>query len=530
MGIAKNPILKGFNPDPSIVRVGDDYYIATSTFEWFPGVQIHHSRDLINWEVAAQPLNRVSQLDMRGVPDSGGVWAPCLSWCDGIFYLVYTNSHTKDRLKDTHNYLVTCDRIDGQWSEPVYINSYGFDPSMFHDNDGRKWFVTMETDFRDGVNRFSGILLQEYDPVQRKCIGPAKKIFRGTALEKTEAPHLYHIGDYYYLLTAEGGTEYGHAVTVARSKNIDGPYEVDPQNPMLTSSKRPDLYLQRAGHASLVQLQNGQWIMAHLCGRPLRRNEMGEGYCVLGRETALQNVYFDEQGWIRLTRGGNGPYDEAEVPFEGPQPGPVSKRYTFSPDQALSMDFQSLRIPLGEDVLSFKERPGYLRIYGKETLLSKFTQAFIARRQQAFRFDATTALEFEPDYFKQNAGMVYYYNTTQYYFLRVSHDEKIGGRMLAIFSCDNGDYAEPYAYVKLPEKGTIYLRIEGDYETVRFYYSLDGEYFIQYGGDCDALRISDEHIDTSAFTGAFVGICVQDLSGFSKYADFEYFEYTEKEF
>lgn len=524
MGVAKNPILKGFNPDPSILRVGDDYYIATSTFEWFPGVQIHHSKDLIHWEVVAQPLNRVSQLDLKGVPDSGGVWAPCLSWCDGVFYLVYTNSHTKDRLKDTHNYLVTCEKVDGDWSEPVYINSYGFDPSLFHDIDGRKWFVTMETEFREGRNRFSGILLEEYDEKQKKCVGPVKKIFKGSHLGLTEGPHLYHIGKYYYLMVAEGGTERGHAVTVARSENIDGPYELDPQTPMLTSRDKPEIYLQRAGHGSLVQMQNGQWLLAHLCGRPI--GKLDGGYCVLGRETALQNVYFDEDDWLRLSKGGNGPYNEVEIPFEGEEPAPIKKRYTFSPDTTWDMDFQTLRIPLGEDILSLKDRPGYLRLFGKESLLSKFTQALVARRQQAFRFQVTTALEFEPEYFKQMAGLVYYYNTTQYYYLRVSHDEEMG-KMLAVYSCDNGVYSEPFAYVKLPESGKTYLRIEVDYEIVRFYYSIDGEEYMQYGEDCDALRISDEHIETSAFTGAFVGMCVQDMSGFSKYADFEFFEYLE---
>ena len=525
MSIVKNPILKGFNPDPSICRVGDDYYIATSTFEWFPGVQIHHSRDLIHWEIAAQPLNRVSQLDMEGVPDSGGVWAPCLSWHDGTFYLVYTNSRTKDRLKDTHNYLVTCDRVDGEWSEPVYINSYGFDPSLFHDTDGRKWFVTMETDFREGHNRFSGILLEEYDEAQKKCVGPVKKIFLGSDIGFTEGPHLYHIGEYYYLMVAEGGTFEGHAVTVARSKAIDGPYELDPKTPMLTSRDKPEALLQRAGHASLVQAQNGEWFLAHLCGRPIGENR---GFCVLGRETALQNVYFDEEGWLRIRGGGNGPLETVEVPFEGTEPEPVRKRYTFAPGMKWDMDLQTLRRPLTEEVMSLTARPGWLRLYGKESLLSKFNQAIVARRQQSFVFSASTALEFAPSYFKQMAGMVYYYNTTQYYYLRVSYDEKLG-RMLAILSCDNGEYAEPFAYVKLPETGRIWLKLEGNYETVRFFYSLDGVQYEQYGEDCDATRISDEHINDSAFTGAFIGICAQDMSGFSKYADFEYFEYIEGE-
>src|SRR5207244_12626320 len=143
----KNPILRGFNPDPSILRVGDDYYIATSTFEWFPGVQIHHSKDLVNWHLLTRPLTRTSQLDLRGNPNSAGVWAPDLSYYDGLFYLIYTDVKSLDWIyNDTHNYLVTAPNIMGPWSEPIYLNSSGFDPSLFHDEDGRKWLLNMQWD------------------------------------------------------------------------------------------------------------------------------------------------------------------------------------------------------------------------------------------------------------------------------------------------------------------------------------------------------------------------------------------------
>ncbi|REJ13534.1 MAG: glycoside hydrolase 43 family protein, partial [Paenibacillaceae bacterium] len=170
-----NPVLRGFNPDPSILRVGDDYYIATSTFEWFPGVQIHHSRDLRHWRLAARPLERRSQLDMLGNPDSGGIWAPCLSYADGLFHLVFTDvkSHVGP-FKDTHNYLVTAPSIEGPWSEPIYLNSSGFDPSLFHDDDGRKWLVNMIWDYRKGKNKFAGIALQEYSPEQKRLVGPIR--------------------------------------------------------------------------------------------------------------------------------------------------------------------------------------------------------------------------------------------------------------------------------------------------------------------------------------------------------------------
>ena len=141
----RNPILRGFNADPSICRVGRDYYIATSTFEWYPGVQIHHSTDLANWTMVKRPLDRASQLDMRGNPDSGGIWAPCLSYADGLFWLVYTDvKRMEGNFKDAHNYIVTAPAIEGPWSDPVYVNSSGFDPSLFHDDDGRKWFLNMQ--------------------------------------------------------------------------------------------------------------------------------------------------------------------------------------------------------------------------------------------------------------------------------------------------------------------------------------------------------------------------------------------------
>ncbi|HCL03565.1 MAG TPA: glycoside hydrolase family 43 protein, partial [Lachnoclostridium phytofermentans] len=202
----QNPILRGFCPDPSIIRVGEDYYIATSTFEWWPGIHLFHSKDLKHWEQLPSPITRRSQADMIGNPTSGGIWAPCLSYSDGIFYIVYTDVKTKKgRFYNNHNYLIQSNAIDGEWSEPIYLNSTGFDPSLFHDTDGRKYLVNMR-------NGFKGILLQEYDSKEQKLVGEIKNIFYGTSYGYTEGPHLYHIGEWYYLITAEGGTGCGHCV------------------------------------------------------------------------------------------------------------------------------------------------------------------------------------------------------------------------------------------------------------------------------------------------------------------------------
>src|SRR6187401_998643 len=301
----RNPILPGFNPDPSIVRVGDDYYVATSTFEWFPGVEIHHSRDLVHWRLLARPLNRASQLDMRGDPDSCGVWAPCLTHADGLFHLIYTDVKRYGRtttagasgasLRDFHNYLVTSDRIDGEWSDPVHLNSSGFDPSLFHDEDGRKYLLNMLWDHRPGQNRFAGIVLQEYSPAERRLVGTRRNVFPGTAIGFTEAPHVYKRDGFYYLITAEGGTGWGHAVTMARSRELRGPYELHPDIYILSSRDRPDAPLQRAGHADLVETQDGQTYMAYLCGRPLPNR----GTCTLGRETAIQPMVWGADDWLR---------------------------------------------------------------------------------------------------------------------------------------------------------------------------------------------------------------------------------------
>jgi xylan 1,4-beta-xylosidase len=350
-----NPVLKGFNPDPSIIRVEDDYYIATSTFQWFPGVQIHHSRDLINWQLLTRPLDRIKQLNMKAVPDSAGIWAPCLTWDDGTFYLVYTvTDELNDIAKDLNNYLVTSEDITGPWSDPVYLNSSGFDPSLFHDDDGRKWLVNMVWDHRPGR-----IVLQEYSPSERKLIGKPKMIFEGTDLGSTEAPHLYRHNGCYYLLTAEGGTGWEHAVTVARAEQINGPYQIHPDNPILTSAGDRSLALQKAGHADIVQTQNGEWYMAHLSSRPLPRTDR----CILGRETSLQKIVW-KNNWPYLASGQNRPQEHVPGPNLPAATGNTLVERDDFDSETLGIDFQTLRVPLDEDSLSLTERPGFLATAG----------------------------------------------------------------------------------------------------------------------------------------------------------------------
>jgi xylan 1,4-beta-xylosidase len=533
-----NPILRGFNPDPSILRVGDDYYIATSTFEWYPGVQIHHSRDLVLWRLLTRPLRRASQLDMRGDPDSCGVWAPCLTHADGLFYLVYTDVKRYGRttvggassasLRDFHNYLVTARHIDGNWSDPVYLNSSGFDPSLFHDDDGRKYLLNMLWDHRAGQNRFAGIVLQEFSPGEQKLIGRRRLIFRGTSIGFTEGPHLYKHGGYYHLLVAEGGTSWGHAVTMARSRTIDGPYELHPDVYVLTARDRPDCALQRAGHGSLVETPAGETYMAYLCGRPLPNR----GRCVLGRETAIQKMVWSPDGWLRTADGQGVPQVSVPAPDLPPHPFPAPPVREDFDSPEMPLDFQWLRTPHPERLWSLTERRGFLRLFGRETLGSQFEQALVARRQQAHCFTASTGMEFEPEHFQQAAGLLLYYNAAKFHYLYLTEDDTVG-RQLRVMSCvpDVGDsFSAP---IPLPAgMGRIELRMDVDYERLIFAYRLPNDAWRTVPQVFDASIVSDEAGPPTLpnFTGAFVGVCCQDLAGTGRPADFDYFEYGERDY
>jgi xylan 1,4-beta-xylosidase len=537
--VIRNPILRGFNPDPSIVRVDDVYYIATSTFEWFPGVQIHHSLDLVHWRLLTRPLTRASQLDMRGGPDSCGVWAPCLTYADGLFHLVYTDVKRYGRtttagasgasLRDFHNYLVTSARIDGDWSEPIYLNSSGFDPSLFHDEDRRKYLVNMLWDHRPGQNRFAGIVLQEYSPAERRLVGQRHLIFTGTALGFTEGPHLYKHDGWYYLITAEGGTGWGHAVTMARSRTLPGPYELHPDMHILSARHRPDVALQRTGHADLVETQSGETYMVYLCGRPLGNR----GRCTLGRETAIQPMTWGADGWLRTTDGAGIPMVDVPAPVDlTPQPPVLAPEREDFDSNILPIAFQWLRSPNADELFSLSARKGHLRLYGRETIGSLFTQSLVARRQQAHCFSASTRVEFEPAHFQQMAGLVCYYNSSKFHYFYMSRDD--AGKHLRVMSA-LPDQVTADAFtppIAIASGIPIELRVEVDHERLYFAYRVSEGEWRWLPQQFDASILSDEASAPGLpnFTGAFVGMACQDLAGTALPADFDWFEYREREY
>lgn len=535
--VVDNPVLKGFNPDPCMIRVEETYYIAVSSFEWLPGIRIYGSEDLANWSHRTDVLT--NQVDLTGNPHNCSIWAPQLSYADGLFYLIYTDvKSTRRPFKDVRNYLITSPSIDGPWSEPVYLNGIGFDPSLFHDKEGRKWLLNVLWDHRiSESNKSVGITIQQYDPALRRTIGRPVKIFNGTQLRKTEAPHLYRHNGWYYLITAEGGTGTGHAVTVARSRQLHGPYEVDPRNPMLTSSDRPDWPLQCAGHASLIRTPGGDWVIAHLCTRPLEGS-----YTILGRETALQRVEWDDDGWLRLTGGGHTPKLTFDLPAEyveklrdaesesangrsnlisGSTLSTSGGERHFEDDfdgPQLHPDWNSPRILPGGSWCSLDARPGYLRMTSGESPQSLFRHHLLAVRQTHFAFRAETMLDYRPESFLQMAGLMLYLCESKYLYAFISRDE-YKGRVLSIM-CAEGDVFELLDQpIPVGEDGDMGLAVEVDGTEAFFLYregpsdewrGLGGKYSIGFlsGG----------------FTGSFVGIGVHDMERlYGSHADFAYF-------
>jgi xylan 1,4-beta-xylosidase len=528
----QNPILTGFNPDPSICRVGDDYYIATSTFEWFPGVQIHHSRDLVNWHLVGRALDRVSQLDLRGCQNSAGVWAPCLTHADGKFWLLYTNVHHHGPtvVMDTPNYLVTADQIEGPWSEPIFLNASGFDPSLFHDDDDRKYIVQMQMGEALSGVRFDGIWLREFDGFKSEWIGRPQKIWDGSLIGITEGPHLLEKDGWYYLITAEGGTSLRHAISVCRSKNLWGPYETHPDNPILTAFLKDDMPFHSTGHGCFVETQHGEWFTVHLCQRPLQRfgrivlfREENKSV-PLGRETGLQKIHWHADGWPRLAHGDNSPRAMVEVKLP-PHPWPADVLRDDFDGPSLNLHFQTLREPVDESWCSLTRREGWLSLRGRDSLASTFEQSLVARPLQHFQARAETCISFQPWNFKQTAGLIAYYDHYHYHYFRVTAAGE-GHVKLGVISSENTKAGQVHV-VELPFAATekLFLRMENNFAELRFAWSTDGVTWNDVDHVFEATMLGDWVSPHSNFTGTFWGVCCQDLSDRSVWAGFDYFDY-----
>ncbi len=317
---------------------------------------------------------------------------------------------------------------------------------------------------------------------------------------------------------------------MARSRDLLGPYELHPHAQILSARHRPDTPLKRAGHADLVETATGETWMAYLCGRPLP----GRGRCVMGRETAIQPMRWAEDGWL-YTRGGDGvPELETPAPDLPPQAWKLDPVREEFDGPGLPAPFQWLRTPDSGQIFSLSDRPGHLRLHGRETIGSLFTQALVARRQQAFCHSASALLEFTPHHYQQAAGLVCYYNSAKFHYLFVSHDQEAGRHVRVMSALPDQPVADAFtAPIPVPQEGRVELRVEVDFERLLFGFRMEGEvHWTWLPEHFDASILSDEATAPGLpnFTGAFVGMACQDLAGTGCPADFDWFEYRERDY
>lgn len=532
-----NPILPGFHPDPSILRIGDDYWIATSTFEWLPGICLHKSRDLRHWEPAGAVLTRPSQLDLRGVAPSKGVWAPDLSRDEtGLCWMAYSVVRgITDNFFDLDNYAVTAASPEGPWSDPIYLNSSGFDPALYHEN-GRTWTVNLEWDFQPGHEHPGPIVLQEFSRAEQELIGEPVRVYKGgTDRGCLEGPRLFRRGAYYYLMAAEGGTGYGHAVTLARSASLADPWEADPAGPIVTSALdfsargdpaylKPEHYnpaspLQKSGHGALVETPKGQPYLVHLCSRP------GTGLrCHLGRETAIQAMEWKD-GWLRMAGGGNLAkltVPEPDLPVVEAVPEPTRDDFDAG---RFSDHWTSPRTWFGDDWVSWS-RAGWVGLRGRESLFSTYRPSLAARRVQHWNFEAETRMVFAPRCYQQRAGLACVYDTNNFIFLYVSWSEEARAPYGGIFRAENGKWTDDPAD-RVPLTGSaetpVRLGLTARDERLQFAWARDGEPLRPIGPSFGQTALSDEAC--GGFTGAMVGLAAEDLATRTAWAWFDWFDY-----
>ena len=537
----QNPILPGFNSDPCLCRRGEDYYLAVSTFEWFPGIPVYHSRDLKHWELYTHILNDAEALGLRGLPSAKGLWAPCLTWCeaDGLFYLVYGIMRSMNaRFFDIDNYLITAPEITGPWSEPVYLHSAGFDASLLHDDDGRKWLVSLEWETRDDHQKPGGICLCEYDPDTKTIVGMPKRIYMGgTQRGCLEGPHLYRKNGWYYLLCAEGGTGYYHCATMARSRSVWGPYEPDPTNPILTSVPEnhderadvdhlkpryynPDAPLQKAGHGSLVELPDGTPYMSFHCARPF----VPELCCTLGREAGLQRMEWTDDGWLRMPGGGNLVRQETEeTGLPAFEPRLFPNHDDFDGD-TLGIVYYAPRIDPGT-FADLNARRGWLRLRGQQSLSSLDRVSLVARKLTSLHAQITTRMAFRPEVYQHGAGLTLYYDNMNYIWLRKTWSEEMDMPVLSVMEVERG-VKRDHAPVPAPE-GDVWLRLTIDGRVTRFSWSADSAAWHEIGPEFATWHLSDEYSRFGEFTGTMFGVACVDAMRHSVCADFDYLDYRE---
>jgi len=541
----KNPILTGFNPDPCICRKGDDFYIAVSSFEWLPGIPIYHSKDLKHWELYTHVLTLNSQVELRKLPSAKGVWAPCLTYCEeeDSFYVIYGVMNSMNaRYFDVDNYLIKAKDIRGPWTEPVYLHSAGFDASILHDDDGRKYIVSLEWETRDGYEKPGVICVAEYD-TKNKCLKEyPKRVYNGgTDRGCIEAPHLTKRGEYYYLMCAEGGTGYNHCVTMARSKSPYGPFEKDPMNPILTSSPNnsneradwdhlkpryynPESVLQKSGHGSYVNLDEKTAYLVHLCARPF----VPELRCTLGRESAIQKMIWNDDGWLRMADGTNLAKIEIEEAYLPAFDAEILPDRDDFDETVLRKDYYSPRI-FPSEFTDCTSREGFIRLRGQESLSSLNRVSLLCRKLPSVDIEASAGLDFSPEIYQHSAGLVLYYDNMNYIALRKYYSDTLKQPAIAIISLENGEKKEHLDTRTAVDNRLLRFELIVSGRESYFKWGYEGEDTKPIGPVFATDKLSDEYCKYGEFTGTMVGIFAVDSMFHKKEADFDYFSVTNKE-
>ena len=515
----KNPILSGFYPDPSVCRVGDTYYMVNSSFEWWPGLPIHKSKDLVNWEKIGHGLHRADQIVYNdGLKNSNGIFAPSIRYHEGTFYIITTMVGQKG------NFIITAKDPAGPWSDPMWIkDAPGIDPSLFWDEDGRCYYTGAAV--IDGTRKEwpgkNGIWMQEIDPDKGVLLGEKKQLTYGHASNArwAEGPHLFKINGEYVLLIGEGGTSEFHAVTIFNSKNLWGPYVPNHANPVLTHRHLGYSYpIAQTGHADLVQTQNGEWWSVMLAKRPV------EKHAILARETFLAKVdiWENESGVCLMFNPGLGlvkpEQERPDLPWI-PMPELLEKD-DFEGDN-LDLEWNFLRTPRyawhqqSEGELTMDLRP--------ETVNEWKNPSYIARRVKSHQFEASTKMKFSSKKANEKAGLVLYRKSSIHYQLLREKNEIVLIKTTAIDVKAEKGLTEEVA--RMPYKGKeLVLKAVGDDLDVRFYFGAT-ENHLQQIGDVQTLKNFGDEI-AWGFNGTYVGMYATSSGEESKAkAVFDWFDY-----
>ena len=554
MANIKNPIIPGMAPDPSIIRVDKDYYIATSTFHWNPAVQIFHSTDLANWKLISYALTK-GEVNLRGTNTPAGIWAPHLSYDkqSGKFWLAYSHmQNMAGREFNSDSFAMWSDNIQGPWSDPIYLTSIGFDPAVFHDENGKHYVSILEWETRTGYQAPGHIVIAEIDLEKGGIIGNWHRVTTGfTTRGCAEAPQVYKHNGYYYLMIASGGTGYAHGIEMGRSKNIFGPYEANPSGePIITSSPHhlfslgdpdsghfemynPKSVMQKAGHGSLVHTTTNEWYIAHLMARPLPNTKLNP----LGRETSLQKMTWTKDGWLQMIDGSN--LAKMEVP------GLRNSDATIQSDQLNNIDddFNNSRYdlrfmtPYREHKSSWvntTEHPGNLRIYGGNSFFSQVNPAIMATRATSLNYTAQTSVSFKPDHYSETAGLGLYYDSNNWIYARLCQSDKEDGTVLRLLQAKLGDRID-YIFdeVRVPNNFAE-IKINYNLGTTQIMYKIsENDDWKQLGDQLDVSYLSDEGVngepgEVGGFTAMFNFIGSVDAHQHDSFADFDYYKVINK--